>query len=765
MRYFLVLITIIFHLIFNSLYSQKVAVVLSGGGSKGLAHIGVLKALEENNIPIDYIAGTSIGAIIGGLYASGYSPDSIEKIFLSDDIINWATGNLDNKYVYYFKEPEPDASWINIKFDYDKGWTYTIPTNFISPEQMDFAFNEIFAGASACSDYNFDNLFVPFRCVASDISQNKSLVLRSGDVGLAIRASMTFPFYFKPIKIDNKLMFDGGMYNNFPADIVENDFNPDFIIGSQVAHNEDPPDENDLKSILFNMFMSKTNYKPDCENSVMIEPDIPRIYNILDFSKRKQFIDSGYTATIQKIKLIKQYINFSVPKDVIEKKRQAFNSKKPPLVIDNVIINGLNKYQKIFIKKILFHKSEIIPLNEFKKNYFKLVADDKIENIFPELKYNITTGYYDMHLDIKKSKRMVAQFGGLISSGNYNEAFIGLKYNNFSNNAFSANANAYFGRYYNSAFVSGRIDFPQKLPFYVRGSFSYSQWNYFITNSYFISDKTPDYLIQYDSHSDLNIGIPAGNHGKLELGSSIGHIRSDYYQINDFTRTDTTDRNFLDLYSANLLYDLNILKNKQYANSGIRLFTELRYVSGHETNNPGSTSLDKNIETKYHSWLQYKLTYENYFKTFRRLKLGLYTELHLSNQNNFSNYTSSMLSAPAFEPLPDSKSHFNTLFRAYNFGGFGLKTIFLINKTLDFRLEGYGFQPYREIVSNPDLTAGAGKPFAKRYFMGMAAFVYQTPIGPASLSVNYYDKADITEYKFFLVFNFGYVIYNKRAFN
>ena len=104
MRFFLIFISLISFQIFNFAYSQKVAVVLSGGGSKGLAHIGVLKALEEKGVPIDYIAGTSIGAIIGGLYASGYSPDSIEKIFLSDDLIRWATGEMENKYFYYFKK-------------------------------------------------------------------------------------------------------------------------------------------------------------------------------------------------------------------------------------------------------------------------------------------------------------------------------------------------------------------------------------------------------------------------------------------------------------------------------------------------------------------------------------------------------------------------------------------------------------------------------------------------------------------------------------
>jgi NTE family protein len=763
MRHLAVYLTIIILFSSGFSYPQKVGLVLSGGGSKGLAHIGVLKALEENGIPVDYIAGTSIGAIIGGLYAAGYSPDSIEKIFLSDEILNWATGTIDNKYVYYFKQPEPDASWINVKFDYDNGWTYTIPTNLISTEQMDFAFNEIFAGASAASSYNFDSLFVPFRCVASDISKNKPLVLSSGDVGIAIRASMTFPFYFKPVKINNKLMFDGGMYNNFPADVLYDAFSPDFIIGSQVAHNEEEPRESDVRTILYNMMMNKTNFEPVCENSVYIQPDIPRLYNILDFSNRKAFIDSGYTSAIRRIQDIRKHVSRYIPVNDIHRRRNAFNSKKPPLVIDRISIEGLSKYQKPYIVNSLFHRTDKIALKEFKKNYFKLVADDKINHIFPQLKYNPSSGCYNMNLDITKEKRFAGKYGGILSTSTDNEAYIGLQYNNFLNNSYNIDFDSYFGRFYNSVQLMARMDFPKNLPFCLKASTSYSIWNYFNTQSYFISDKTPDYLIRYDTHSDLNLGLPAGNNGKFELGSQVAHLRSDYYQVNDFTRTDTTDRNFLDLYSADILYDLNSLKNKQYSIHGIRLFTELRYVIGQETNFPGSTALNKNDYKKYHRWLQFRLSYENYFKTLRNVKLGLYSELHLSSQDDFSNYTSSLLAAPAFEPTPDSRTLFNPLFRAYNYGGFGLKAIYVFSKLLDFRLEGYGFQPYREIIKNNDFTAGQGKTLDKRYFMGLAAFVFQTPLGPLSLSLNYYDKADPNQSKFSLILSFGYVIFNKRA--
>src|ERR1017187_10024856 len=104
---------------FPSAFAQKVGLVLSGGGASGLAHIGVLTALEENKIPVDYISGASIGAYVGALYSIGYSPKQIEDIVLSDGFRNWAYGNIDKKYVYYFKKKDNNASWISLKLSLD----------------------------------------------------------------------------------------------------------------------------------------------------------------------------------------------------------------------------------------------------------------------------------------------------------------------------------------------------------------------------------------------------------------------------------------------------------------------------------------------------------------------------------------------------------------------------------------------------------------------------------------------------------------------
>ena len=153
--------------------AQKVGLVLSGGGAKGLTHIGIIRALEENNIPIDYITGTSMGAIIGSLYAMGYSPDDMEELLKSEDFKRWYSGQIEEKYVYHFKKNVPTPEFFNIRFSFKDSLKnfkpQFLPTSVVNPIQMNLVFVDLYARATASCKGDFDKLFVPFRCIASDV--------------------------------------------------------------------------------------------------------------------------------------------------------------------------------------------------------------------------------------------------------------------------------------------------------------------------------------------------------------------------------------------------------------------------------------------------------------------------------------------------------------------------------------------------------------------------------------------------------------------
>ena len=229
---------------------QTVGLVLSGGGAKGIAHVGVIKALEENNIPIDYVTGTSMGAIVGSLYSCGWSPDRMLEFFTSSDFGYWSTGTIPPERIYYYIQPAPTPKWLEVNINFKSGGkkmlNEVLPTSLISPLPMNIEFLNLYGPYSEQCGENFNNLFVPFRCVTSDVYHKHKIVLSHGSLGDAVRASMSFPLVFRPIKLDGVLVYDGGIYDNFPVNVMEKDFHPDFMIGVQVAGADKAPMRGDL---------------------------------------------------------------------------------------------------------------------------------------------------------------------------------------------------------------------------------------------------------------------------------------------------------------------------------------------------------------------------------------------------------------------------------------------------------------------------------------------------------------------------------------
>jgi len=188
---------------------ERIGLVLSGGGAAGLAHIGVLKALEENGIPIDFITGTSAGALTGAMYSAGYSPQEIEAFVLSDEFQQMTSGELDASKRFLFRESDQHAGTVDFSFSKDSLLRRSIPLNLVSPALLDFKMMQIMGTVGASRNNDFNNLFVPFRCVASDFLTKKSVVFSKGNLNEAVRASMTYPLYVNPIRINGTLFFDG----------------------------------------------------------------------------------------------------------------------------------------------------------------------------------------------------------------------------------------------------------------------------------------------------------------------------------------------------------------------------------------------------------------------------------------------------------------------------------------------------------------------------------------------------------------------------
>ncbi len=752
----------LFVLLFLSpiMQAQKVGLVLSGGGTRGYAHIGVLKALEENNIPVDYITGTSAGALVGSFYAAGYSPQQIENIVLSNEFREWATGHSNEDLDYFFKEREPDASWATVKLSYDSTLHTHVLNPLVSSAEVDFLLMENMAAPSAKADYDFNNLFVPFRCVASDIINKKPVIFNCGDLGRAVRASISYPLYISPMTADNQILYDGGIYNNFPADVMLTDFEPDIILGSNVTGVSDIPYSENIFSQFRNMIIQQQYVSLPSANDVLINPDVSEM-GVFDFGNFKAVIDSGYRATLAQMEIIKSRIARRVYADETANKRSAFVKGFASLVIDSIEITGVSKEKAQYIKKILNPHGNTLKLKQLKPRYFKMIADENIRHAFPRLIYNNQTGFYKLEIFIKSERDLRIDVGGNFSSRPISEVFIGLHYNFLGRQSLSFDVNTYFGKLYNSGQFKIRIDFPGRLDFMAEPFVILNRMNYYKSSIAFFEDIRPSYLIKSDQAYGINIGIPARNKGAIIASGALFNIKNQYYQTRDFSKTDTADVTRLEGYTASLNFERNTLNRKMYASSGTFLNIRFRWVQGYEKTIPGSIPFDKSALSALRSWWQLKMVYDNYFKTLNSVKLGFYSETNFSNQPFFANYTATALQAPGFDPTIESKTLFLENFHAHNFIGAGLKAIVSIRSNIDLRLEGFAYQPFQEILNNTgDSKAYYGDALSKRYYIASLAAVYNSPVGPFALNLNYYDRKSKS---FTLLFHFGYILFNRSA--
>lgn len=208
---------------------KRVGLVLSGGGAKGAAEVPIIRAIEEAGIPIDYIAGTSIGSIIGGLYAVGYTTDEIERIFRTADWVDIFT-DRNSRSERLFTEKQIDDTYVfqvNVA-----AHEMSLPSGIISGDKFMDILSELLLGYQELD--SFDDLPTPFACVSYDMTLGGEYVARGGNLPLAIRASMSIPGAFKPVEHNNMVLVDGGVYNNFPVDVVR-EMGAEIVIGVDLS--------------------------------------------------------------------------------------------------------------------------------------------------------------------------------------------------------------------------------------------------------------------------------------------------------------------------------------------------------------------------------------------------------------------------------------------------------------------------------------------------------------------------------------------------
>lgn len=755
-------ITILLCLCILPASAQKVGLVLSGGGAKGMAHLGVIKALEEQGIPIDYVAGTSMGAIVGGLYAAGYSVADMEAIFSSPEFEYWIKGKINNKYIYYFRQDDPNSAWVKFNFAMDSSkFNPLIPVNIIAPIQMDFAFLEIFSQADAISQGNFDSLFVPFRCIATNITESKEAQLSHGCLKDAIRASMTFPFYFRPIAIDSCLMYDGGMVNNFPIDVMDRDFHPDYIIAVAVAKTNSDPSEENLISVMNSMLMAKQYYTmADSLPGIVIHPDVPDL-NVTDFTRGRKLIEVGYQTLMDSLHAIRDDLKGLIPADSVKARRDAFMQRRPEIRINKLNVLNVNKNENAAVKDIIFNKEPIIDLATFKERYFRLINEDYVNNIYPTLHKNENDEYFTADLDISLNKPFQVKFGGYIATSAHTTLYAQLKYNFWKRYFMHVAADAYFGRFYNSIIGSFSISSLTNHICDQTISAGYSRWNHFKNSRMFMESDNPSYLINEEVIIKYAITSPVGNKAKLYAHLEFVSDKSKFYADNVYSSTDKCDVNRMVLLIPHIHYEYNTQDFKFFPTKGMLAYAGLSYYVGSEQNRPGTTSSENTNKDYLRNWFSINLEYAYTFRIAHFYSLGLSSTFAWSNIPRLSSYTATKLRCNAFRPTHESNMLYLPFYRDPSFITAGLDNTFVIYKNLQFRLSGYYYQPFFAIEKTGLDKCDFSELCQKRSFIVYTSLAYTTKLGPISINLSYYAHND-PHWMFNI--SFGYLFFNHRVF-
>ena len=347
----------------------KVGLVLAGGGARGASFIGVLKSLEELDIPVDYVVGSSMGSIIGGIYALGYSPDEMAGIISSLQWKKYVGNHIDRSCYSTDLRERYSTQVVNIPFNvrevFKKGFIPTViselPIAYVNNKEIENLFNELSQGYLDSLD--FDALPVSFACIATDIVAGEEVILRSGSLPKAIRASMAIPGVFSPVVIDGKLLYDGGLINIFPSDVLR-EMGADIIIGIEFSNEKyffgnTIPTASKLFDYIYNFVIhpKRDENKKLCD--ILIKPNTAEFG---PFSFTPEAIDTlvsrGYQATYQnretllKLKHVLDSVS-GQPVHKREKTIRAHNLNGQSIMVQKVVMDGddLNDYQVDWLKR------------------------------------------------------------------------------------------------------------------------------------------------------------------------------------------------------------------------------------------------------------------------------------------------------------------------------------------------------------------------------------------------------------------------------
>lgn len=721
---------------------ESVGLVLSGGGAKGIAHVGVIKALEDASIPIDYVSGTSMGAIVGSLYSCGWSPERMLDFFTTPDFLDWSQGIIDPKNIYYYFKPAPTPQWISVNLSFKRKEsipTQIIPTSLVSPLPMNIEFLKLYSPYTEQCGENFNKLFTPFRCVASDIYHKHKVVFGKGNLGPAVRASMSFPMVFRPIKVDGILLYDGGIYDNFPVNVMQQDFNPDFIIGVSVSGADKKPVSGDMYSQLEDMIIQNNDYSVPAKNGIKIQVPVLN-FGVLQFDKAKTIYEIGYKTGLSMVDSIKSRLKATVSPEEVKARREAFAQETPRVMFDSVRVEGLEGSPARYLKYLFTNDSkEPFGLDRTVSAYYRAVSDGSLSNLVPMAEFG-KDGHNTLVLNATPRRPWTLGVGGFLTTSTNSMLYFTGGYHTMGLNSLDVSLSGWVGQSYFAGLINAKFALRTHIPSYFELQGVLSRQKFYQNEEFFFKSSNPMFTIEVDNFLRLGYSWAIGKRMKGYSSIAGGYVSDSYYPTELNVVEDGMKRDRVQ-YVVGVLrvgIESNTLDNQMYPSSGQQWLANVDVSWQSSRFRPAQGYQPGEDVWKKRPVASLELLWKRFFAIGSHCSIGTMANAYGTLQQLDQNYINTKVHAPAFAPTPSTQNYFNVGFRSDNYLAAGLIPMWRPAKRVQLRGDFYAYCPIRNLrdMGRFEVARYDGY-FHKPQFLGEVALILNLPFASVSAYGNY----------------------------
>lgn len=427
----MIYVIFLFVLIGKTVFTQedkKIGLVLSGGTARGLAHVGILKVLEEEKVPVEYVTGTSMGSIIGGLYSVGYTPDEIEKIASEMDWLALFNDSIERKGKGISRNLIEDRNTMVLPME---NFVPKIPSGAVGGKSASEKLNELFFGVAEVND--FKKFPKKFALVATDLNTGEGVMIDKGSIATAIRSSLSLPSVFNPVQAGERLYVDGGVVRNLPVQDVKV-LGADYTIGVNVGEgfSKRDPEKLNIAGVISDSMTIAGRQEVERQIRMLdlyMAPNLEKIESY-DFGKVKEIIDAGEKVARENIESIRKLSNPEKFAELEEKRREFRKSWKDEYTIRRVEIRGNKRYGEKYFNKYLPKNLGTMKKNDMEKIVNELYGNGNFSTVYYEVKNNDT-----LVINVQEKAGDYLTLSGNVNNEDMATVTVGMQGNKTINNA------------------------------------------------------------------------------------------------------------------------------------------------------------------------------------------------------------------------------------------------------------------------------------------------------------------------------------------